>query len=432
MSLAGTLNGLYKEAYAEGIENLIPPSGKIRKMTDFVPSDRENGKSYNQPVIVSGEQGFTYALDSAGIYSLNDAVGMTMQNAVVPGNDIVLSSAVSYNDAAKGSNSVKAFKTTFGLKLENMMESAVKRLEIGYLYGQSGIAAMAQQTVATTDPLAIIVDAGAWATGIFAGAENAQVMFYVTSTNAYVDSGRSYTINKVDPATRTVYISAGTQGTAGSLGTLETAIEAGALTMFWYGASSGTTSGYASNEQAGLQKQITNSGSLFGIDAAQYNLWKGNPVTVSGQLTMGKVLSAVAQAVQRGLDEKAVVLVNPATWANLASDLAALRMFDGSYSKKQAANGSEELKYYGQNGELEIISYNLVKEGHCFIFPPNRVLRIGAQDLSFNTPGKSEEEIFFQLPTQAGVGLRAYTNQAIFLETPARAVFISGITNAAA
>ena len=174
---------------------------------------------------------------------------------------------------------------------------------------------------------------------------------------------------------------------------------------------------------------MSNTGSLFGIDAATYDLWKGNVVTTTGQLTMAKVLSAVAKAVQRGLDEKATVLVNPATWADLASNLAALRRFDGSYSRKKAENGSEKLEYISQNGVLAIVSYNIVKEGDCFIFPEDKTIRIGARDLGLNDPTRPQDEIFFTIPGKAGVGVRAYTNQAIFLESPAQAVYIKGIVN---
>jgi hypothetical protein len=122
--------------------------------------------------------------------------------------------------------------------------------------------------------------------------------------------------------------------------------------------------------------------------------------------------------------------VNPQTWADLASNLAALRRFDGSYSEKKAKNGSKELEYLSQNGVLKIVAYNLVKEGDCFIFPEDKVMRVGAYELGLNDPtSRDRGEIFFQLPTAAGVGIRAYTNQAIFLEAPAQAVYISGITN---
>jgi hypothetical protein len=425
----GSLNALYKVAYAKGVEDLIPKASKLSDMIPFVPSELQNGKHYEQPVVLSAEAGFTYSLDTQNAYDLNDSVGMNMQSAIVPGADIVLDSTVGYNQAARASHSATSFKSVMSTKFENMLKSSEKRLEIAMLYGNKNIGSAAAQAVATTDPLAIVIDTASWATGIWAGSENANVVFSRASSDAVVDSLLSFKVAKVDVDNRTIYFAPGTAGTPGSLTNLEAAIEAYACNIHFYGSVSNNSGTIAYAEMAGLKKIITNTGSLFGIDAATYDLWKGNSVVTSGQLTMQKVLSAVSRAVQRGLDSDAVVMVNPNTWADLASNLAALRRFDGSYSRKKNVNGSEELEYVSQNGALKIVSYNLVKEGDCFIFPEDKVMRIGARELGLNDPTRPQDEIFFTIPGKAGVGLRAYTNQAIFLEAPAQAVYISGIVN---
>ncbi|NJO18759.1 MAG: hypothetical protein HC838_00035 [Spirulinaceae cyanobacterium RM2_2_10] len=430
MSLTGDLNALYKVAYAKGVEDLIPEARKLSDMIDFVPSELQNGKQYEQPVVLSGEAGFTYSLDTQNAYDLNSSVGMNMETAEVPGADIVLDSTVGYNQAARASHSATSFKSAMSMKFENMLKSSRKRLEIAYLYGNQNIGTAAAQDVGSpTTSLTFIVDYASWATGIWTASENANIVFSLVSNNNAVDSLRSYAISAVNPDTRAITVVAGTQGTAGSISALETAIEANALNINWYGSVSGSGVSFAYAEMAGMRKIITNTGSLFGIDAAVYDLWRGNVVTVSGQLTMAKVLSAVSRAVQRGLETDAVVLVNPSTWADLASNLAALRRFDGSYSRKKMDNGAEALEYVSQNGTLKIVSYNIVKQGDCFIFPLDKVIRIGARELGLNDPTRPADEIFFTIPGKAGVGLRAYTNQAIFLEAPAQAVYISGIVN---
>lgn len=383
-------------------------------------------------MVLTAEAGFTYSLDTQTAYALNDSVGMEMQSAQVPGADIVLSSTVGYNQAARASHSATAFKSVMSTKFENMIKSSEKRLEIAMLYGNGNIGSAALQLVATTDPLAIVISTASWATGIWSGSENANVVFSVASDNTAVDSLRSFKIARVDPDARTVYFAPGTVGTPGALATLETAIEAAALNINFYGSVSGSAGTFAYSEMAGLKKIITNTGTLFNISASTYDLWKGNSVVTSGQLTMAKVLSGISRPVQRGLDEDVTLLCNPSTWADLASNLAALRRFDGSYSKKKNSNGSQELEYISQNGVIKIVSYNIVKEGDCFVFPESKVMRIGARDLGLNDPTRPADEIFFTIPSYAGVGLRAYTNQAIFLEMPAHALYISGIVNSLA
>ena len=141
----GTLNALYKVAYAKGIEDLIPPVGKLAELFPFVPSDLQNGKQYEQPVILSNEAGFTYSLDTQNAYDLNDSVGMNMQSAIVPGADLILDSTIGYNQAARASHSATSFKSVMSVKFENMMNSAEKRSEIAMLYGNSYIGQAALQ-----------------------------------------------------------------------------------------------------------------------------------------------------------------------------------------------------------------------------------------------------------------------------------------------
>ena len=427
---SGTLNALYKVAYAKGVEDLIPKASKLASMISFVPSELQNGKQYEQAVILSGESGFTYSLDSQSAYDLNESVGMTMQSAIVPGADIVLDSTVGYNQAARASHSATAFKSAMSTKFENMLKSSEKRLEIAMLYGSDHIGAASTQAVTiASSMLPLVLDTAEWASGIWAGSENANVVFVKASDNTAVDSLRSFKIAKVDVDARTIYLAAGTAGTAGTLTTLKTAVEAYGVNVHFYGSCSGSAGTFAYAEMAGLKKIITNTSSLFGIDASVYNLWKGNSVSTSGQLTMQKVLASVSKAVQRGLDSDVTLVCNPQTWADLASNLAALRRFDGSYSKKKSSNGSEELEYVGQNGVIKIVPYNIVKEGDCFIFPEDKCMRIGARELSLNDPTRPADEIFFTIPGKAGIGLRAYTNQAVFVEAPAQCVYISGIVN---
>jgi len=429
----GSLNSLTKVAYAKGVIDEIPVSGMIGDRYDFVPSDLQNGRHYEQPVVLTGEAGFTYSLDTQNAYDLNDSIGMVMASAIVPGTDLVLDSTIGYNQAARASHNATSFKSVMSMKFENMLKSATKRREIASLYGNDSLGTITAQSVGTpTTSLTFVIDTASWATGIWSGAENSNIVFAKALDNTAVDSLRSFKISSVNVDARSITVIAGTQGTAGTIATLETAIEAYDCKVYWYGAVSGSAGSFAFADQIGLKKQMTNVSSLFGIDAAAYDLWRGNIVTITGQLTMAKVLSAVSKPVQRGLEGEADLWCNPSTWADLASNLSALRRFDGSYSKKKASNGSEVLEYINQNGAINIFSYNLVKEGDCFVVPRDGVIRIGARKLSFNDPTRPEDEIFFTIPGKAGVGMRNYLNENIFLESPAQSVFISGITNSIA
>jgi hypothetical protein len=172
-------------------------------------------------------------------------------------------------------------------------------------------------------------------------------------------------------------------------------------------------------EAVGIDKILTNTGTLFGIDAAQYNLWRSQVVSGVAK-TLDGILSVVAQVQGRGLNEDADVLVAPSVWNKLISNEAALRMYDSSFSPAKLENGTKSITFYSQNGKLTVHSHTYVKEGEGYLLPLDRVSRIGATDTTFNIPGTQDGKVFRQLADQAGFEFRLYSNQALLIETPAK------------
>lgn len=420
-TIVSNLNGLYKQVYADKLENLIPEASLLTKKIPFVERDKETGDLYHQPVVLTYEHGVTYAAAAAGAFTLNAAISMNTKDAQVQGTQMLLRSALAYDAAAKASNDKKAFKKATELLFENMMESITKRLEIACLYGGSGgsgigTADTSSNVSATVTNVTFTL--ASWATGIWLGMEGAQVNFYKTSDGTLISSGADaiFTITSIDVDNRIVKFT----GTATGITALDSHLASGDAYVFFRDAKTA--------EMSGLDVIITNTGELFNINAGTYNLWKGNSYAVGGALNIGKILNGLSAPTNRGLNQGVTILLNPLTWANVASDLAALRKYDGSYKKEMGVNGVEAIKFYSQNGEIELMSYNLVKQGEAFAVPMKECMRIGAQDISFKTPGRGDE-IFTQLADAAGFEVRVYTDQAIFCKRPAQTVKFTGIVN---
>ena len=421
-TVATNLSGLFKETYADVVIQLVPEVAKLVKMVDFVPSDKEIGNLYHQPVIVNNEHGITYAAQNGGAFTLNAAIAMNMQDAQVPGAQIILRSAIDYESAARASNDKKAFVKATSLLVKNMMESMRKRLEIACWYGADpdGIGQTSSSANSSATRTVITLATASWATGIWAGMENATLQFYKDSDDSLVSSSTDsiFTITGVDVDNKKLTV----DGTATGITALDTAILAGACNIFFNGAKA--------KEMSGLSKIVQNTGSLFNISASTYNLWKSNLYNVSSTaLTFGKLVSGLATAVGKGLEEKVTLWVSPKTWGNLNTDLAALRRMDSSWRAEKGENGNKSIQYYSQNGEIEIQSHSVIKEGEALAIPMARVKRLGAVDITFKTPGMGDDEFFLHLADAAGFELRCYTDQHIFLETPAKAVRYYGITN---
>jgi len=374
-----------------------------------------------QPVQLSHEHGITYAAADSGAFNLQNAVAAVFKDAQLAGAQMLIRSQMSYEAAARASNDKKAFVKATSLMVQNMVNSIAKRLEISMFYGSTNIGQLASSSGSGASRTFTLTTAS-WASGIWAGSENMPLdstsVAVPTSTGDKLNTNAQLVVTSVDLTARTVSVS----GNSTDLTAIDAAISTGAFLI---------PLGSLLNDVFGLDRIITNTGTLYNISASTYNLWKGNTSSAqSAALSFQKILAAVALAVERGLDQDVVCMISPKTWANISSDQAALRMYDDSYKTSKLETGASEYSFHGQNGKIDIVSSIYVKEGEAFVFPPKRLKRIGAMNISFKMPGRQQQEDFFlELTSSAGYELRAYTDQTLFSDSPARLVKITNIVN---
>lgn len=379
------LNGLYKKVYDGKLENLIPDGVKLLNAIKFVRKEKRPGADYNQSVILGMEHGVSFAEPDEGAFSLNPPISGVIKQASIRGYQMVLRSAMAFDTMfAADSAGERAFEEATKYIFQAMMDSVSKKLEIRLFYGQSGLA------TATASSNTLSISDGEWAPGIWGGAENMRIELYDSGNNALGDCK----VVAVDFDNKTVTVDAMPAGAS-----------AGTVTIFEYGSKG--------KEMAGLHKIITNTGSLFGISASQYSLWKGNTDSVGGLLSFNKLAKGLAKPVAKGLQSDVTVYVNPTAWADLMTEQAGARRFDVSYKSATAQNGSEALEFFSQNGKMTIVSSIFVKEGYAYAINHDQFLRVGSTDLTFKNP-LSNEDFFHLLENNAGVGIRCYTNQALF------------------
>lgn len=406
----GTLNGLFKMTYADKIKNLIPEGTKIQQMIDFLPKDRQPGEAYNQPVTLQMEHGVTFADDTDGAFTLNEAIAGQMKNAMVRGYQLVLRSAISYSAASRamgGGN--RAFEDATKYLVGNMLSSIAKKLEIEILYGQIGYSVVEGNETAGSDVVVELVDAE-FASGIWSGAEGMPLDVVRSGSLVPALSGVNAIIVKaVSLENKTITVDLPANLVAGDV-------------LYAKGA--------FGKEFAGVHKILTNTGPLFGIDAAQYTLWKGTEYTLPLQdvLSFAVLQAAVAKGVEKGLDSDVVCFVNPGHWDDLLTEQAALRMMDSSYKTETAENGSKSIKFHSQNGMIEIVPSIYVKEGYAYCLALEDWCRVGSTDVTFQRPGAAVDGDFFrELENRAGYELRAYTDQALFCARPGRSIIIKNL-----
>lgn len=401
---SNTLNGLFKEAYADKLENLIPEGLKLYKEIDFLPKDKQPGNLYHQPVILGHEHGVTFASSDDDAFNLNAPVAGQIKDAQVRGNPVVLRSVLGYTAASRAAQGgAKAFMDATKFLVANMLRSITKKLEIELFYGQMGYG-----TVASATGAVITVTTAEWAPGIWSGGEN--MPLEIRDTTGATIRGECV-VSSVDLDARTVTVNALPAGTTGT-------------DVLWH-------KGAYGNEFAGVHKILTNTGTLFNISATSYSLWKGNTYGAgTAALSLAKIERAIAQAVNKGLDSDVTVFVNPRTWADLLVEQTALRKFDSSYSSDSAQSGSKNIKFYGQNGMITIEPTIYCKEGYAYVLCMDEFARVGSTDVTFKRPGM-EGQFFRELENSAGVELRCFSDMALFCSAPGKNVLINAISNTA-
>lgn len=397
-----TLNGLFKEVYADKLENLIPEGTKFMQKVPFSARKKELGSLYHQPVVLGLEHGITYAGPTDDAFALDDAINGVIRDATVQGSQMMLRSRLGIAAASRAAGGEpKAFENATKFLVRNMLRSMARRLEVGMFYGGVGIGSVA--SVAGTD---ITITTAEWAPGIWAGSEQMKIDIYDATSTTLRGTAQ---VTAVDMGTRTITVDAVPAGTV-------------ATDVMYYKTAQG-------NEAVGIHFILTNTGTLFGINASSYTLWKGNESDLGGNpLSFGAVQDGIALGVEKGLDSAVCVFVNPRTWTDLLTEQAALRQYDSSYKVSVSENGSEEITFHGQNGKVEIVPSIFVKEGYAYILCMEEMLRIGSTDITFKRPDQGDT-FFRELENSAGYELRAYSDQALFVFAPGKNTLISGITN---
>lgn len=390
------------------MERLIPDGKKILQKIKFVSRDRMPGNAYHQPVVLQMEHGVTFADDTEGAFALNPPIAGAIKDAVVKGYQLVLRSALSYQAAARSMGpGERAFEDATKYLVGAMLDSVMKKLEIEALYGQLEYSKASGVATGLVVPLT----AAEFASGIWSGAVGMPIQIYDT-TLATLRGGASATIASVDLTARTITLSAADAAVAAAVVATDRILHLGAK----------------NKEFAGIHKILSNSGTLFGIDASVYNLWKGSsfaPASVS-VLSFAIIQQAISKGVEKGLDTDVMVMVNPGHWDDLLTEQAALRMFDSSYKSDEAESGAKTIKFHSQNGMVEIVPSIYVKEGYAYILCIEDWIRVGSTDVTFKRPGQ-DGNFFRELEDHAGYELRCYTDQAIFCSKPGRSVLVSNL-----
>lgn len=407
--LANTIQGYTKNVYGSGLEKIPFNQGVIRNLVPFTEGERL-GDSYHFPVLLSMEQGVTYNGSAGSVVSLATPIAANTRDANLKGSEVILRGQISYKLME---SAVKAGEAAFGnstsLLVENLSESAQKRQELSLAYGQEGIGVVS----AISSGVITLTDAS-WSAATWADMEGTILEAFTTTAATATQHNGDLTITAVNLDAKQITVS----GTSSSVATGDI--------LYFKGAR--TTTGW--NEMAGVHKILTNTGSLFGIDASSFSRWKANYTTLSGQtnLNMQVLLSNMRKPSNRGFKGKANALVPTTGYEVLNTDLAALRRYDSSYSKAKGEFGVESISYHAQTGVLDITPAPLLRDGDVMVLPEGQGVRVGASDITMQLRGGEAGQLFGWVPGYNAYEAQAWYDQAIIFQRPSHMLLIDGIT----
>jgi len=408
-----TLNGWFKESYADKVKDLTPENLYYAKEIKPLQVDKQPGGDYTVPVTVTSEQGITKAASNAGAFSLNAPIAMGTTQASIAGSQLLLRSALDYETIFRSKKKSSFLAATKGV-VKNMLKSSYFYMEADAMWGKSGIAVVSSISTNT-----ITLTTASFAAGLWLGSENRKLRI---ETSAGVLRGEC-SVSSYDIGARTVTVDSAPAGVA--------------ATDVIYFAADGAS---GANSMTGIYKMINDStGTLFGVNRATYNLWNsaGTYSAGSAPLTFNKIMKALNQGANKGLGDEVSdidVVVNSGAWTDLGNDLAALRSIDSSYKSTQAENGAEAIVFNSQVGRVKIITHKMMKEGYAFVHPKASKAFEFAGSVptpTFDLPGKAgkDGEYLREMENNAGVETRLYWNNAVFTEMISGMLVITGIVN---
>jgi hypothetical protein len=392
-----TMNAIFKEAYADRVKDLIPDGVKLLNMIDFTAAEKQPGNLYHQPVTLGLEHGFTYGGTGGSAFALRNGIASSHEDAQIRGHEMVLRSYLSVG-AVSRSRGKNSFIQASKLIVENMLKSFARRLEVQLMYGQAAGGIGVIESISVND---LKIEDHEWAPGIWSGSEKMPIEVRSSAGSLRGEAE----ITAVSLSTKEVTLDTVPVGTV-------------ATDVLFYAGAFG-------KEFAGVHKIITNTGTLFNIDASSFSLWNGNLVDVGADfsgneavLSFAKIEESIAVAMEKGLaDEDVYVLCNPRSWNNLLTEQTAKRQYDTSYSESKLEDGAKALTFYGQNGTIEIHSSIYCKEGFAYVIPMKCYTRIGSSDVTLEQPG-FEGKFLKLLENANAYEMRAYTDQALFCSQP--------------
>lgn len=417
---------ILKKRYVDPIENAVVETNVLRNNIKFDNSNK-TGESYVGAVLLRNPQAFTYAgsdtMNTA--FAINSGSSSNVRKVELKPNAILLENQISYGLMASATSSETSFSPELRVVFEAMTQSHDQEWELTTLYGGQSLGIANAVSGASSPTADFQISIATWSPHIWGPKEGAYLDAYSDSTlTTKVTANGPATLNSVDIDNRKLNITFanGTDYTAAAA-----AAGGSGLWLVQYGV--------VGNVADGLVTTLVNSAAgstVYGVNTSSFGYMRATSRTnTSAALTFAKVSNLVTNASGKGGMGDLDVLVNLYSFTDIMNDQAALRRYT-SDNGGEFTNGADRLTYYGSNGgKLNFICNPMLKAGEALILDFADWRITGATMPTFNIQSGlgMPDEFAYQLPGNAGWGIRRWSQTAPYCARLARQTYVYGIVN---
>lgn len=406
--------GLLRRRYDKKLQDLRSVAGVVQNRIGFEGGEKI-GESYQVGVMVRPPQGISYSGSTGAAVTLSAQRNAVSKQASLVSHELNLVERVSLKAmAAAVDKGEQAIGNLLDETVAGMKKSAMNRVELSALRGQMGLGTIESVNDLGGNLAELVITAATFAPGIwwFLG-ENCLLDTFNGTTKRNTNGAQ--VLMKIDARARKITVQ------------YTTAVQDVAGDTIW---ATGSNLGAASyNEPPGLIAQCNNTTTtMLGIDASVYNNWKGNPVPVTGEFSLGVLEDVFAQLRDRGATGKLTAYLSNRAYSRLAVDVMAQRIIDQTYSQSKQALGSKSIAYESADiEEVEIVRHPFLAWGEALVLPEDDCARIGTSDVTFGIPGM-KDDLFVLVPGTNSVEFQVFSDQAPILKKPNFSAYITGIT----
>lgn len=414
-----TLDGMYKTRYVDDMpEDLVPDFADFAQAIPFKARPKL-GKEAKFPVRVKRPQGFTF--DEGGDdFTLNDAIPGKMLPATATQTTYIMRERIAYDAVADATSSEDAFGDAFDDLVKDMLNTMSFHRELWLLYGQTEIGLTAEAGSSATSHTYTLSKASS-AIGLWLQFDGAPVDVYDPTLTTKRNTNGDLIVSSptLDTDNQTVIVTL-----TGAAADNAAVVSGDAI----------VPKGWIGGSGIGIRKIVGNSGSLYGISASTYPLWKSNSLSAgTAEATMLMLTRLAAVQVQRSgrKGKRLKAFCSFPTWNDLNNNTAALRRFTESTKSKVELGTMDTITYYGPGVAIDIAPSALVMNSELYMGEWSTMRRLGASDISWSLPGASPnpDKFLHEVPDKACYEIRGYWRQLLLPKRPACLSRLTGIAN---